>query len=109
MRTCALLTLALLMVGLAPGQANRPRKGYVPDASTAAKVAEAVLIPVYGKEQIESEKPLAAKLKDDVWTVSGTLHCLDRKGAITTLCDGGVAEVQISKVDAHVISMTHGR
>jgi hypothetical protein len=36
-------------------------------------------MPVYGKKQIESEEPFTAQLKDDVWTVSGTLRCPDDK------------------------------
>ncbi len=97
----------------------RPKEGFVPDSTTAVVIAEAVLIPVYGREQIESERPLTAILKGDVWTVSGTLPCPDRKtdgasGAnpkskTLRVCDGGVAVVEISKVDAHIISMTHGK
>jgi hypothetical protein len=85
------------------GQGVRPKEGFVPNSETAVKIAEAVLVPVYGKKQIESEKPLTAKLKDDVWTVHGTLHCPD--GA--ELCAGGVAVVEISKSDAHILSMVH--
>ncbi len=64
-------------------------------------------MPVYGKKQIDSEQPFTARLKDDVWTVSGTLRCPDGKGGVTTACDGGVAVVQISKLDVRVVSMTH--
>jgi len=35
----------------------RPKDGFVPDAKTAEKIAEAVLIPVYGEEQISRERP----------------------------------------------------
>jgi len=66
-----------------------------------------VLVPVYGEKQIDSEQPFTAKLKDDVWTVSGTLGCPDGKGGMTTQCDDGIAVVRISKGDAHVLSMTH--
>jgi len=44
-----------------------PKDGFVPDAKTAVAIAEAVLIPIYGKEQINSEKPLKANLKDGIW------------------------------------------
>src|SRR5439155_26942637 len=54
--------------------------GYVPDSATAIRVAESALIPVYGKKQIESERPFTAQLKDDTWTVWGSLHCSDGKG-----------------------------
>jgi hypothetical protein len=107
MRICSVLGFSLWMAALAIGQGHKPREGYVPDSSTAVKIAEAVLLPVYGKKQIDSEQPFTAQLKNDVWTVSGTLRCPDGKGGVTTQCDGGVAVVQISKVDAHVISMTH--
>jgi len=107
MRICTVLGFSLLIVTLARGQGYRPKEGYVPDSTTAVKIAEAVLVPVYGKKQIDSEQPFTAKLKDDVWTVSGTLRCPDGRGGMTTQCDGGVAVVQISKVDAHVVSMTH--
>ena len=50
---------------------------------------------------------LPTQLQDNVWTVSGTLHGPDGKGGVATPGDGGVAVVQISKVDAHVVSMTH--
>ena len=94
-------------VTLAFGQGYRPKEGYVPDAATAVRMAEAVLAPVYGEKQIESEGPFTAKLKDDAWTISGTLCCPDGKGDITTRCAGGVAVVEISKTDARVITMIH--
>src|SRR5579862_4871288 len=46
---------------------------YVPDEQTAIRIAESVLIQRYGRDQIESEKPLTATLRDTVWTVTGTL------------------------------------
>jgi hypothetical protein len=79
----------------------------VPDAATAIRIAEAVLVPVYGKEQVESERPFTATLKNDVWTVGGTLYCSDGRGGVTTLCAGGVAVVKISKSDGRVLHMMH--
>jgi NTF2 fold immunity protein of polymorphic toxin system component len=54
-----------------------PKAGFVPDSKTAVAVAEAVLTPIYGKEQIESERPFTATLKQGVWTIEGTklLRC----------------------------------
>lgn len=107
MRIRMVLGFSLWIATMALDQSYQSKEGYVPDSSTAVKIAEAVLVPVYGKKQIDSEQPFKAQLKDDVWTVSGTLRCPDGKGGITAQCDGGVAVVQISKVDAHVISMAH--
>jgi len=79
----------------------RPKDGFVPNKETAIKVAEDVLIPVYGEKQILSERPFHAELKGGVWTVSGTLHC----GA--PLCAGGTAEVKISKSSGEILGMIH--
>ena len=73
-----------------------PADGYVPDAKTAVRIAEAVLIPVYGMKQIAWEEPFIATLDNDVWTVSGTLNC---KSTATIVCVGGTAVVQLSKKD----------
>lgn len=107
MRIIAALFCVFLTATLANDQNYKPRSGFVPDSATALKIAEAVLIPVYGEKQIQSEQPFTAKLKDGVWIVSGTLPCPERKVDATISCKGGVAVVQISKDDAHIISMAH--
>jgi hypothetical protein len=93
---------AFLVLTLAtPGQHTyRPKEGYVPNAETAVKVAEAVLSPVYGKAKIASERPFVAKLRGGVWRVEGTMH---------TTGHGGVALVEISKSDGQILRMTHGK
>jgi hypothetical protein len=83
---------------------NSPARGYVPDAVTAVKIAEAVLVPVYGEERIRSEEPFNANLEGDIWTVSGTLYCLDGK---VGMCPGGTATVKISRNDAQILFMIH--
>lgn len=107
MRIRLAICCVLLMSTNMFGQGYRPKEGFVPDSSTAIKVAEAVLIPVYGQKQIQSEEPFTATLKNGVWTVQGTLHCPDGEGGSTTLCDGGVAVIRISKADARILSMIH--
>jgi hypothetical protein len=106
MKSVAISVCTLVFVALSLGQG--PPAGYVPDSKTAVRVAEAVLMPVYGEKRIESEEPFTAKLEKDIWTVSGTLWCSDGHGGRTSgMCVGGTAVVQISKVDAHIISMMH--
>jgi uncharacterized protein YecT (DUF1311 family) len=51
-----------------------PKEGFVPDKDTAIAIACAVSVPVYGKEQIDGEKPLRAELENGKWLVIGTLH-----------------------------------
>ena len=107
MKTYAALLGSFFLVGVAVGQSYTPKSGYVPDSKTAVKIAEAVLIPVYGERQIASEKPFTAELRDNVWTIGGTLRCPDGKGGTTTKCLGGTAVVKISKLDGRILFMTH--
>jgi hypothetical protein len=109
MKAWTVLACTVLLVSELAGQGYKPASGYVPDSKTAVKIAEAVLAPVYGEKQIESERPFTATLKHGVWTVTGTVRCPDGKGGTTTSCDGGVAEVQISKNDARILYMLHGK
>ncbi len=108
MKTHRAISCIVILLTAANAQSYTPKDGFVPDSTTAVKVAEAVLIPVYGKEKIESERPFKATLENGVWTVDGTLHCSDGKGGVTTtLCDGGTAEVKLSKADGRVLKMIH--
>ena len=48
---------------------NRNELDYVPNAETAIKVAEAIWLPIYGKN-IEENKPFIASLNEkNVWIV----------------------------------------
>ena len=71
----------------------------MPNESTAIAIAKAVWIPIYGKEQIESEAPFVATLKNGAWYVHGSLP----KGYM-----GGTAEAVISKRDGKILRVIHG-
>jgi NTF2 fold immunity protein of polymorphic toxin system component len=71
----------------------------VPDEQTAIRIADSVLAERYGRDQLESEKPLIATLSDTIWTVTGTLPPGN---------EGGVAEIEIRKADGRIIHVTHG-
>src|SRR6185312_12438317 len=77
-----------------------PPNGFVPDSLTAVRVAVALWTPIYGEKQIASEKPYHAELHGDVWTVTGQLPAGDV---------GGVAIAEISKRDARILRVSHGR
>jgi hypothetical protein len=62
----------------------------------ALSFAVAVWIPIYGKKQIEEEKPYKATLKDGVWTVTGSLP----EGWV-----GGIAEARISQKDGCILGV----
>lgn len=98
-----------------------PPEGFVPNAATAIKIAEAVLVPIYGEQKIRHERPFTATLEGDVWTVSGTFpphknarvptpeHPLTRKEINVWATSGGAALVEISKQDGRILRVTHGK
>ena len=77
-----------------------PDEGFVPDQTTAAILAETILKPIYGDENIDKQKPFKVILKNNVWIILGTLP----EGFM-----GGVAMIEISKKDAKVIRVSHGK
>ena len=77
-----------------------PPNGFVPDVATAVAIAESILIPIYGRAQIEAERPFSASLKDGSWTVLGHLK---------TGQAGGAALVVIAKSTGRIFRVTHGR
>lgn len=81
--------------------------GRIPNEGTALKVAEPELIALYGASVIDSERPLTAGLSENMWIVSGTLHCSDGKGGTATVCVGGVATAHLSKSDGRVLELFH--
>jgi hypothetical protein len=80
----------------------RPEQGYVPDATTAIAIAQAVWLPIYGKKTLDNERPFQAVLKDDIWIVKGTFHSSQKDAR------GGVAVAEISRIDARVLRVSHG-
>ena len=76
----------------------RPTAGYVPDSETAVLIATAVLTPIYGKADIDAEKPWHTGLKAGVWTVVGTFN---GKG------EGGEAMVQVDEKTGAIIFVGH--
>jgi hypothetical protein len=86
-----------------PGRHSyRPERGYVPDETTAIAIAEAVWLPIYGKETLDKERPFQAVLRNDVWTITGTFH------APTKDARGGVLVAEISRADGRIIRVSHG-
>ncbi len=76
-----------------------PEEGYVPNARTAIKIAEAIWLPIYGAG-IYGKKPFVAKLNNDVWVVQGSLP---------VQMVGGVPVAEISKKTGKVLRVSHGQ
>jgi hypothetical protein len=83
-----------------PKHRVEPKDGLVPNAETAISIAVAVWTPIYGASKLEQERPFVATLKNGVWYVEGSLP----KDWV-----GGVAEAEISKKDARVLRISHGK
>jgi hypothetical protein len=98
------LTGNLIEAGaLAQMQSYVPVQGFVPDAMTAKKIAEVVLVPIYGQTQIDLEKPFQVTLDhnaEGVWVVRGQLQ---------SGFAGGVFTIRIQKQDGKILSLDHGR
>jgi len=110
-----LVTVFFLSIGFgASAQFYQPEKGLVPDTTTAIKIAEAVWLPIYGKE-IYSELPFKAVLSgDSAWYVYGYLPpshiSIDKNGDTTFyIVHGGVAEILIRKSDGKIFGVMHGK
>ena len=94
----ALLWTTCMQKEESPKENDPIKDGYIPNEETAVKVAEAIWLPIYGKE-IYKEKPFhATLLNDSIWLVEGTLE----KGAI-----GGTVYAEIQKKDCKILKVTH--
>jgi hypothetical protein len=104
LKTLLLVGSVLFILSIAFAQEPKhnyvPPDGYVPNADTATKIAVAVWSPIYGAKTIQDEKPFKAHLKNDVWTVEGSLP----KGR-----HGGVAIAEIAKKDGRILRVSHGK
>jgi hypothetical protein len=102
--TALLLCLSSALSQVPSKRGYVPKEGFVPNETAALAIAEAVLIPVYGKSVIDSERPFKAVLKSNVWTITGSVPCDGPPGAV---CPGGAAELRISKRTGQILFMTH--
>ena len=82
-------------------QGDVPPEGFVPDSLTAARIAEAIWIPIYGEQRILAQRPYRATLRDSVWTVEGSMQ--------PPYSFGGVAIAEVAKADGRILRVSHGR
>jgi len=77
-----------------------PSNGVIPDESTAIAVALAIFNPIWKKEYVEKWAPYHAQLRNNVWTVWGTLKSGSR---------GGTPQLRINKNDGKVLEIWHSQ
>lgn len=105
MKAFHIASCAAVLVFSGFGRGVKPAKGFVPDAATASRIAEAVLIPIYGKGAAE-ERPFKAVLKDGIWTVTSTGRCQENLPSSRKTCYGGHS-VRLSKDDGHILDVSN--
>lgn len=80
-----------------------PAEGFIPDSITAVSMAEAVFLPIYGREVL-LEKPFRAVLHgDSIWTVEGAFASGKLAGH-----KGGSAFIEFRKADGRILGINHG-
>lgn len=81
---------------------QKEKRDIINDAQTAIKIAEVILLSVYGEKIYESIPFKAELIKDDkVWFVRGTLN---KKYTM-----GGVPFIEIQKKDCKILKFGHGK
>ncbi len=92
------LTLAVVVLCSSLQSIKKKESNYVPNEETAVKVAEAILVPIYGEEVLK-KKPFTAKLiNNKFWRVKGTIDTDEL---------GGIPIVEIQKSDCKILNVTH--
>ena len=76
-----------------------PEAGFVPDKTTAIKIAEAVWFPIYGEKNFKN-KPYKVKLENGIWYIEGYLP---------PKVKGGVPYIEIQKKDGKILKVLHDK
>jgi hypothetical protein len=76
------------------------KKMIIKDSSTAIKIVEPILFSIYGKENIDSQKPYESYLIENYWVISGTLP---------KDMHGGTFLIIIDARNSKVLKITHGK
>ena len=86
-----------------PALFDRPG-GLVPNEHTAVAIAEAVLFPIYGENEIRGQKPYVVKLVEGKWIINGSMpKAKDTQDAIV----GGTFHIVILQRDGRVLEIGH--
>ena len=73
------VVLLFTMVAFGKDSGTPPHPDYVPDAKTAERIAEAVLVAQFGQERANAQLPLhAASMSKDQWLAQGAVK--DKEG-----------------------------
>jgi len=97
----------IIIVCVLPSFQVEKLRDMVPDEKTAIKIAEAVWLPIYGKD-IYNERPFKASLEgDSIWIVHGSLPKTKKSNNEIHITFGGVAYCHIRKKDGTILQVIH--
>jgi len=104
------LLIIIFFININKANSQKFSRDLVPDKETAIKIATTIWYPIYGKS-IYEELPFNATLKDSIWVVTGTLNnpLNGKPSGPGNWMKGGVALIEISKNNARVIKISHGK
>jgi|ERR1700720_2443000 hypothetical protein len=83
------------------GKSYRPKVGVVQNKKTAVSIAEAILIPIYGDKQVQSQKAFRVTLRDNIWLIEGALPDPPEPR--------GNFVLRLSKINGKVLFITHSQ
>lgn len=72
----------------------------IPDSSTAVTIAESILFKIYGKKEIQNQRPYEIYKIENYWYISGTFPKPQPGGTFLIITDAR---------DGKVIRITHGK
>jgi hypothetical protein len=72
----------------------------IKDSSTAIKIVEPILFSIYGRENIESQKPYESYLIENYWVIAGTLP---------KDMHGGTFLIILNARNSKVLKINHGK
>ena len=104
MQKFALVVLLFVGIGMFSfSECRAAERDLVPDEHVASQIADAVLVPIYGKEVLK-QKPYKVTLSSGYWIIDGVLHA--KPGEVVV---GGTAHIEIRKKDGTIQNVIHGK
>lgn len=80
-----------------------PKRGYVPTEAVAIAVAEAVLAPIHGAEDVAKQRPFTAELQNGAWFVYGTGPQPYKTGSTIHVTMGGQMFIRVDKYTGAIV------
>jgi hypothetical protein len=80
-----------------------PKRGYVPTEAVAIAIAEAILAPIHGAEDVAKQRPFTAELQNGAWFVYGTGPQPYKTGSTIHVTMGGQMFIRVDKYTGAIV------